>query len=557
MPRVPREAETLAAPVLYGSGKQAYTVVMKKFFVIFCGFVAITIVLGLGAAAGLYYFFGRQLPDYTGIGDYLPAGVTRVLARDGTLIGQLYREKRFPITFEQIPEKLRLAFLAVEDADFYKHEGVNPTAILRAFLMNLQSGRTREGGSTITQQLIKSLLLTPERSYTRKLQEAILAYRLEKHLTKNEILTIYLNHIFLGANAYGVEAAARTYFGKHVHELTWAECALIAGLPAAPSAYNPYRFPDAARDRQKHVLFRLRECNWITEAEHTEALAQSLVYTGLSEGLGSETAWYFEEVRRRLIDLFSEENAKKMGLTLPKYGADAVYELGLTVHTVMNPPQQIAADQSLRKGLEDLSKRQGWLGPVNKIAPEYLTAHIETAKFAPTDLAGGNWAKAIVVKVEDKGAQVRLGQYKGAIDVKDMSWARIPNPEVAGVNAPAVKDARRVLEPGDEIWVSAKPKSGAKPYDPAAVTPAVVIDLALEQRPDVQGALVSIEPQTGDVVALCGGYSFAESQFNRVTQAVRQPGSAFKPIVYSAAMDNGFTAGSIVLDAPVVQLSEN
>ena len=530
---------------------------MKKFLILFTGFTALMIVVGLGAAAGLYYWAGRQLPDYTSIADYRPIGVTHVLARDGALMGQLYREKRFPLTFEQIPERLRLSFLAVEDADFYNHEGVNPVAILRAFIMNLQSGKTTQGGSTITQQLIKSLLLTPERKYKRKIQEAILAYRLEKYLTKNEILTIYLNHIFLGSNSYGVEAAARTFFGKHVSELTWAECALIAGLPQAPSAYNPYRFPDVAKARQRHVLFRLRECNWITEAQYTEALAQPLVYTNLTEGMGPETAWYFEEVRRRLIDLLSEDNAKKHGITLPKYGADAVYELGLTVRTAMNLPQQAAADQALRKGLEDLSKRQGWLGPVTRIPAEYVNAHIQTAVFAPPHLAHEAWAKAIVVKVDEKGADVRLGAYKGFISVKNMSWARIPNPEVAGVHAAAIKDARKVLAVGDEIWVSARPKSNNQPYTPAEVTPDTVIDLALEQRPDVQGALVSIEPQTGDVVALVGGYDFAESQFNRATQAVRQPGSSFKPIVYSAAMDNGFTAGSIVLDAPVVQLSEN
>ncbi len=518
--------------------------------------MAVLVLVGLAGAGVIYYWAARDLPDYKSVADYRPALVTTVLARDGSVMGQIYEEKRFPLTFEQIPEQLRLAFLAVEDADFYNHEGVNPVAILRAFIANLQSGKARQGGSTITQQLIKQLLLTPERKLKRKIQEAILAYRLENYLTKNEILTIYLNHLFLGSHSYGMEAAARTYFGKHARDLTLAECALIAGLPQAPSGYNPYRHPDEAKKRQMHVLRRLRECNWITEAQHAEALSQPLVYTSMREGMGPETAWYFEEVRRQLIDMFSEEKVLARGETLPVYGEKAVKSLGLTVQTAMNPPQQLAADRALRDGLVALSKRQGWLGPIRTIAPEFLEAHIQLSRFTPADLAEGEWSEAIVVHVEEKGADVRLGAYTGHISVKDMGWARIPNPKVAGVYAAnSVKDARKVLSPGDVIWVSAK-KDGKKEYVPSAITPETVIALSLEQRPEVQGALVSIELETGDVVALSGGYSFSDTQFNRATQAMRQPGSAFKPIVYSAAMDHGFTAGSVILDAPVVQLTE-
>ena len=529
---------------------------MKRVFIALSGLMVVLILVGFGSALGIYYWAARDLPDYRSIADYRPALVTTVLARDGTVMGQLYEEKRFPLTFEEIPESLRLAFLAVEDAEFYNHEGVNPVAILRAFIANVQSGKTTQGGSTITQQLIKQLLLTPERKIKRKIQEAILAYRLERYLSKNEILGIYLNHIFLGSHSYGVEAAARTYFGKHANELTLAECALIAGLPQAPSGYNPYRYPDEAQKRQRHVLRRLRECNWITEAQHAEALNQPLVYTSLREGMGPEVAWYFEEVRRRLIDMFSEERMLGSGRTLPVYGEQAIKTLGLTVQTAMNPSQQIAADRALRRGLVDLSKRQGWLGPIRTVAAELLDATVQLSTFTPNDFANEGWAETVVVQVDEKGADVRLGLYKGRIAVKDMGWARIPNPKVAGIHSTeAIKDARKVLHPGDVIWVSAKVDS-KKSYAPHEVTPETIIPLSLQQHPEVQGALVSIEPETGSVVALSGGYSFGDTQFNRATQAMRQPGSAFKPIVYSAAMDNGFTPGSIILDMPVAQLPE-
>ena len=324
-------------------------------------------VLGIACATGLYFWASRDLPGFTRIADYRPALTTTVLARDGSVLGYLYRENRFLISLDDMPKQLPQAFLAAEDAEFYQHEGVNPVAIFRAFLINLQSGTKRQGGSTITQQVIKRLLLTPERSYERKIKEAILAYRLERYLSKDEILTIYLNQTFLGANAYGVEAAARTYFGKHAKELTLAECALIAGLPQAPSRYNPYLNRDAAVGRQHYVLRRLRELSWITEAEYDEAMRQPLVFRSMSPDIGREGGWYLEEVRRQLIDLFNEEKARAMGLNLPLYGEEAIYQLGLTVRTAMDPKEQKAADTALRQGLERLDHLHGWRGPVERI----------------------------------------------------------------------------------------------------------------------------------------------------------------------------------------------
>lgn len=530
---------------------------MKKALLIITIVTGILAVLGIVCAVGLYHWASRDLPGFTRIADYRPALTTTVLARDGSVLGYFYRENRFLISLSEMPKILPQAFLAAEDAEFYQHEGVNPVAIFRAFLVNLQSGTKRQGGSTITQQVIKRLLLTPERSYERKIKEAILAYRLERYLSKDEILTIYLNQTFLGANAYGVEAAARTYFGKHAKDLTLAECALIGGLPQAPTRYNPYHDREAAISRQHYVLRRLREVNWITDAEYEAARNEPLVFRSMSSGMGREGAWYLEEVRRQLIDLFNEDNAKRLGMQLPLYGEEAVYELGLTVQTAMEPAQQIAGDKALREGLERFGRRQGWSGPLEKITPDKLPQRLADATFEPSQLANGGWVKAIVTKVTDKIAEVRLGTYTGTIEIQNMNWARLPNSKGPLSYGPATKDARKLLEPGDMIWVSGLGMDAKTDYNAAMVSPDTLLRLALQNVPEVQGALVSIEPQTGDVVAMIGGYDFYGSQFNRVTQAYRQPGSSFKPIVYSAAMDNGFTPASVVMDAPVVEFMES
>ena len=523
---------------------------------------------GGGAAAMLLYWASRDLPNITRIADYNPPQATTVLARDGSVLGLLYHEKRFVIGLKDMSRFLPMSFLAAEDDSFYRHMGVDPLAIARAAINNFRKGRAGEGGSTITQQLIKQLLLTSERSYKRKMKEAILAYRLEKDLSKDEILTIYLNQIYLGEHAYGVEAAARTYFGKHASDITLAESAVIAGLPKAPSSYNPFRHPDAAKSRQMYVLGRLRDLKWITPEEYAQAAAEPLVYWSMPEGQGGAARWYLEEARRLLIEFFTEHNLKALGVDTRKYGEDYVYEAGLTVRTAMVPAHQEAAGQALRRGLEELDKRQGWRGPLEQLDADRQRAFAADTAFAPLDLAGGAWTKALVTAVDAKEARVALGKgYSGIIPVANMSWARKPNPKVAGIYAPAVKDARLVLSPGDLIWVSAAPRTvtvtnakGRKeqrstPFDAAEVKKGAPIPLLLQQEPAVQGALASLEPQSGDVVALIGGYQFGESHFNRATQARRQPGSSFKPVVYSTAMDFGFTPSSIVLDAPFVYVN--
>ena len=566
---------------------------MKKFLIVCAVLFALA---GIGIAGGsimLYMWASDGLPGFKKITDYRPPLVTTVYARDGQVLGYFYREKRFLVRLDEMPPHLAKAFIAAEDSSFYEHEGVDLTAIGRAMYKNLQAGGIKQGGSTITQQIIKRLLLTSEKSYERKIKEAILAYRLERYLTKDEILTIYLNQIFLGARSYGVEAAARTYFGKHVKDLTLAESAVLAGLPQAPSRYNPLRHPEAAHARQLYVLRNMLELKWITQAEYDQALAQPLVYKSMPDPSWKLGAYYLEEVRRRLLDYLTEENAKKFGLDIDRFGEDAVYEAGLHVYTAVDLKHQAAAEKALREGLIDSTRRRGWRGPVahlekaeyaaflkEKKAPQpeepdhvytpgpWLLARVDgkpvlaqtnatfgaglvhngTVVEAPTD-----WVQVLVTEVSEHGARVATGQWTGWMGVETMAWGRKPDPDRAPEEAQKIKDARVVVAPGDVVWASVVTPNAKtladKTYQAQGYIP---LNFALEQLPDVEGALVSMEPKDGGVVALVGGFGFHTSQFNRATQAFRQPGSAFKPIVYSTAMDNGFTPASIVLDAPIV-----
>lgn len=540
--------------------------VCKKCFVWLFSLLVLAGVVGSTVAVLLLYWASRDLPSYSRIADYNPPRATTILARDGSVLGMLYHEKRFLISLDDMSRFMPLAFLAAEDDSFYSHLGIDPLAILRSFILNVQQGRMTKGGSTITQQLVKQLLLTSERSLTRKMKEAILAFHLEKMLSKDEILTIYLNHIYLGEHSYGVEAAARTYFGKHASDLTLAECAILAGLPKAPSDYNPFRHPEMAKNRQKYVLGRLRDLKWIETADYEKAMAEPLVYWSMPEGQNGAARWYFEEARRLLIEFFTESNLKALGIETSKSGEDYVYEAGLTVQTSMVPFHQEAAGKALRRGLEELDKRQGWRGPISRLDRGAAKAFLDKSTFSPEDLAANAWVQAVVTLVEPGRAGVQLGNgYSGLISMNNMNWARrlkAPRPGTA-------RDARQILTPGDLVWVSAAPVSVVVParqkggkqgteqqsFDPSAVTKDKPISLVLQQEPEVQGALASLEARSGDVVALIGGYQFGNSHFNRATQARRQPGSTFKPVVYSAAMDLGFTASSSVLDGAFVYIN--
>ncbi len=525
---------------------------MKRFILPLFIFLIIMGALGAAAAVAVYSWASQDLPSYSRVTDYRPLLVTTVYARDGSVMGYFSKERRFLVPLTAMPEHLRLAFLAIEDDKFYQHDGINFLAIARAFVKNLQAGTIKEGASTITQQVVKRLLLDTEKSYERKIKEAILAYRLEKHLSKDEILTIYLNQIFLGAGAYGVEAAARTYFAKHVNELTLAESALLAGLPQAPSKYNPWNYRDAALDRRNVVLYRMHTLGWISKEQYDEARAEEMEFKSMPDPSAAYGAWYLEEVRRRMIEYLSEENMNRLGITMERYGEDALYKSGLHIYTAMEPVHQIAAEKALRDDLEISSKRHGWRGPIEKLDPAEVQAFLDREPLSEAVVSDDAWAKAVVSEVDKDGAKVRVGAYTGYIPVATMSWAREPNVRVSGDNAAKITDARKVLEPNDVVWVSLIPEQEPAIVSAQGIAPGTVIQFALEQYPDVQGAMVSIEAASGDVLALVGGYSFQDSKLNRATQARRQPGSAFKPVVYSAALDNGFTATSMVLDAPIV-----
>ncbi|MDR3073653.1 MAG: PBP1A family penicillin-binding protein [Deltaproteobacteria bacterium] len=527
--------------------------------------------LGTAAAAAMVYWVSRDLPPYTRIADYRLPVVTTVYARDNSILGYFYNEKRFLLSLEDMPEHLRRAFVAAEDGSFYEHLGIDPLAIASAFYTNLISGSVRRGGSTITQQIVKRLLLTSEKSYIRKLREAMLAIQVERYLSKNEILTIYLNEIYLGNGAHGVEAAARTYFAKHAKELTLGEAAVLATLPQGPSVNNPYANPSATKTRQKYVLDRMLHHGWVTQAAYDEAYAQPLVYASMPDPSWKLGAWYLEEVRRGLLNLFSERNALDKGLNIELYGNDAVYMAGLHVYTAMDPVHQAAAEKALRASLLETSKRQGWRGPLETVPANQWANYLEAHPFTPGQLENAGWVRALVTEVSPSGAAVRLGGYKGRIAVSTMAWARTPNIKVAP-DGVVMRDATKILNAGDVVLVSAvgargdanpvgapfvapdaRGKGGTPAYAAEKATPETVIELCLEQVPEAEGAFVSMETASGDVVALVGGYEYSpKNQYNRATQAHRQPGSSFKPIVYSAALDHGFTAGSVLLDSPYV-----
>ena len=535
------------------------------------GLICSVCIIGVVAGLLLYNWLTQDLPDLDRITSFKAPQATTILARDGSLLGMLYHEKRFVITLDDMPKYLPMAFLAIEDSSFYQHPGINPLAILRAMLVNFERGTKSQGGSTITQQLVKQLLLTSERSYLRKMKEAILATKLEQELSKDQILALYLNYVFLGQHAYGVEAAARTYFGKNAANITLAEAALIAGMPQAPSRYNPFRHPQTAKNRQMEVLGRMHTLGWITDEEYKQASEEPMVYWSMPDTVTGASQWYFEEARRLLIEFFTEDNLKALGIETTRVGEDFVYEAGLTVQTAMDPTQQELAGQAMRSGLESVDKRQGWRGPVRHLdSNAEQKAFLEKKEFTPDDLLGNAWTEALVTSVSGKGISVSLGGgYTGIIPPANYAWAKHRS-------AFASKAAgKNLVVPGDVVWVSqdvkkqgkkddkaAKPKDAKNANDaaaraakeakaaeaaPAKNTPLV---LFLQQEPLVQGAIASVETQTGDVVALIGGYQFGNSHFNRATQARRQPGSSFKPIVYSTALDNGFTPTSPVLDAP-------
>jgi penicillin-binding protein 1A len=491
---------------------------------------AILLVAGGLAAAGIYYTISRDLPTISTLRTYYPPIITSVFASDGRLIAEFYKEKRIVVPLSQIPETLVAAFVAAEDSRFYKHQGIDLLSIVRAFFKNIEAGAIVQGGSTITQQVTKSFLLTPERSYTRKLKEAILAYRIEKAFNKEEILYLYLNQIYLGHGAYGVEAAAQNYFGKSVSELNLAECALLAGLPQAPSRYSPFKYPERAKQRQIYVLNRMTEEGFITPDEAAEAIKVEMDIKPRRNLYIEEVPFYTEFVRQYI------EN---------KYGNEALYTQGLQVWTSVDIDMQKIAREEIEKGLRELDKRQGYRGALEHLNREQIEGFVknlqqETSQEEP---GPGQTVTGVVVKIDDneKAVSVRTGHGQGIIDIAGMHWARKPDPEVA-YHDNMIRRPSEALRVGDVILVGLQSRpEGSEDWK-----------LTLEQVPVAQAALMCIEAGSGNVRGMVGGRDFRESQFNRAIQSRRQPGSAFKPIVYAAALDKGYTPATTIIDSPII-----
>jgi len=485
---------------------------------------------GALAMVSIYFYLSEDLPKISSLKDYRPPVITTVFSDDNRKIGEFYRERRIVLPLSKMPGMIKEAFIAAEDARFYKHKGIDILSIIRAFLKNIEAGTIVQGGSTITQQVTKSFLLTPERSYTRKTKEAILAYRIDKAFTKDEVLFLYLNQIYLGHGAYGVEAASENYFGKSAQDLNLAECAMLAGLPQAPSRYSPFKYPERAKQRQIYVLNRMVVEGYITNIQATEAINKVL-------DIKPRRNWYIEEVP--VYSEFIRRYIEK------KYGPDVLYTGGLSVYSAVNIEMQKIARAEIEKGLIDLDKRQGYRGPKKRLRPEEIESFSKEleAELEKKPLEAGRMATGVVIEVNDREdtATVRMGNFLGIIKVKDMRWARKPDPEVAYYEA-RVEHPGKVLKAGDVILVKVKGR----------IPDTDQWELALEQEPKAQAALICMASETGDVKVMIGGRDFKESQFNRAVQSRRQPGSAFKPVIYAAALDKGFTPATTIIDSPIV-----
>jgi penicillin-binding protein 1A len=470
------------------------------------GLLGAIALVGLVVAVYAAWLF-HDLPDASDLADYRPPTATRVYAGDGTLIGEFSDERRIYVSFDQIPTPVVQAFLAAEDRNFFQHGGIDVGGIGRAVfknLFNVVSGRRLEGGSTITQQVAKNVLLTNETSLNRKLKEAILSSRLEATLTKQQILELYLNEIFLGYRSYGVASAAYNYFGKSLSQLTPDEAAFLAALPKGPNNYHPKRFPGAAKGRRDWVLGEMAQSGWLTPEQLTAARARPLVTQDAPRRAQYADADFFvEEARRQAV---------------ARFGRETVNGAGYYIRTTLDPGLQSAARDALMRGLENYDRRHGWRGAwgTTDFAPGWQTEALKQTK--PPERRA--WQAAAVESVSGNTVRIRTARddRSGTLLSADAAWA----------------NANRPLKRGDLIFV--EPTNG---------------QFALKQVPAVNGALVVIEPQSGRVLAMVGGYSYVLSSFNRATQANRQPGSAFKPFVYAAALEGDFTPASIVLDAPI------
>jgi len=504
---------------------------MKKLLKFTFWLFLLTVLPLAAAGAYLWYIWSSNLPVIGAVKDYQPPVVTEVLSTNGEVIGRFYDENRSLIKIEEVPYYVIMAFVAAEDASFFEHIGLDFKGITRAFFKNLFAGEIKQGGSTITQQVTKSILLeNTKRTYRRKVREMILSVQLEKNFSKEQILYLYLNQIYLGQGSYGIEAAAQTYFNKSIKDADIAEAALLAALPQAPSRYSPVTYFDRASNRQKYVLARMREEGFITNEQLMIALKKNIKIQPKPENPFKKAPYFTEYVRQYLIN---------------KYGRDIVYRDGLRVYTTIDLKTQDSARRAVKRGLLELDKREGYRGPMDHLSPEQAPNFMLKAreKYTENPPEIDSIVEALVEKVDDEAeaVTVRMGPYTGTLHLADMKWAREPDKETAYYSV-RVRKPSEVLKTGDIIFVQIIKEGLSKNS----------YLVSLNQEPDIQGALVSLSPHTGEVKAIIGGWDYAASQFNRAVQSRRQPGSAFKPIIYAAALDKGMTPVTVIMDSPFI-----
>ncbi|MBN8554807.1 MAG: PBP1A family penicillin-binding protein [Deltaproteobacteria bacterium] len=536
--------------------KKRGRVIWAKFIRIAAVFSAILLAAFLTGSFVLLILLNRGLPSVESLKHYEPKEVSQVFSEHGELIGEFYDERRY--VAKEIPERVRQAFIAAEDSNFYFHKGVDFVGVLRAAYVNMTSHGLRQGASTITQQVARGFLLSPEKTFSRKLKEVILAWQIENNLTKDEILHLYLNHIYLGNGAYGVAAAAKVYFGKELHDISIAEAAILGGLPQAPSRYSPSKNPDRVKRRQLYVLKQMHKNNFIS-ADEAAAAGTEDIFIQPSYEINKSLAPYFTEYVRQYV--------------MNKYGSANILKNGFKIFTTLDVDMNHAGENALRKGLSELEKRQGYQGPLKRLNAAQMKDYFKGREFEeredetvvpiqelevsateaqgkgeirmkpPRKLEVGEWLEGLVQKVDDAKGEALVEyepNYFARISYEDVRWA---HPKYASddddVAVRGVSKISDVLKVGDVILMSVK-NPNAKP-----------VEAFLEQQTEVEGALLSMDPHNGYVKAMIGGYDFNRSQFNRAVQAKRQPGSAFKPIIYAAALDMGFTPASVLQDSPI------
>ncbi len=474
---------------------------------IIIGFASFSLIISI-FTLGILWNFSNNIPDYKFLKNYKPPVSSKVYSGNGDVVADFSKEKRIFVPYSSIPQNVINSFLSAEDKNFFKHPGVDAKGVLRATINNIKNIMTSkrlEGASTITQQVAKNFLLTNEISLNRKIKEAILAFRIERALSKERILELYLNQIYLGSGAYGVAAASLEYFDKSIKELNYEEAALLAALPKAPSKYNPYRNLELAKFRRDLVLKNLLENNFIDNNKYEKFKEKKIILKKSKRVFLEDAQYYIEDVRKNIIETLSYEK---------------VYKQGFNINTPINLELQKIATNALRDGLIDYDKRKGWRGVLeNKKYSKDWNKDLEKYDLE----ASINWKKAIIKKIDKFSSEIETeDKIKGVIDYKNISWTK--------------KEFNELFKVGDIVYVKKIKKN----------------KFSLKQLPKINGGIVVMDPYTGRVLALSGGFSFKNSEFNRATQALRQPGSAFKPFVYALALENNFTPSSLVLDAPLV-----